>query len=227
MKQNTQDYDIFKDVEPFDISKHISQHVTTGERDKLKIIESVHVGGCYGTRRIFENKCIYNTTLKTVQKYDYYHHVWVDVPPATIKPMHNGHGNDYYTSTYYNDWVKEVNKAKEAYLKVQEIKHGEFHYLWKEKSTQTQTDIEEQSVQTIAITNEQDIPTKQVGIDVSTQTDSYVNLAVNDRDYELTKLINKFYCKFSHNEEIEEFYNQFLNIMEHTDSEILGDMPSL
>jgi hypothetical protein len=221
MKQNTQDYDIFKDVEPFDISKHISQHVTTGERDKLKIIESVHVGGgCYGTRRIFENKYIYNTTLEMPQTYNYYNHRWVDVHPQQVK-------TGYFSDTYYHNWCKEISIAKEAYLRGQEIKHGKFHYLWKENSMQTQTDIEEQSVQTIAITNEQDIPTKQVGIDVSTQTDSYVNLAVNDRDYELTKLVNKFYCKFSHNEEIEEFYNQFLNIMEHTDSEILGDIQNL
>ena len=111
MKQNTKDYDIFKDLEPFDISKYISQHVTTDERNKLKLTESVHVGGsCYGTREIFKDKCIYNTTLKTAQTYDYYHHVWVDVPPATIKPMHNGYGNDYHTNTYYGMWLSEITK---------------------------------------------------------------------------------------------------------------------
>ena len=225
MKQNTKDYDIFKDLEPFDISKHISQHVTTDERDKLKLKESVHVGGsCYGTANIFENKCIYNTTLKTAQTYDYYHHVWIDVPPATIKPMHNGHGNDYYTSTYYEIWMKEITKKKEAFKIVQEAKDGEFHYLWKESSMQTQVDIEEQSVQAIAMTNEQDIQTEQIGIEVATQTDSYINLAINERDHKLIKFVAKFYNKFSDNEEVEEFYNEFENIMEHKGSEILGDI---
>ena len=220
MKQNTKDYDIFKDIEPFDISKHISQHVTTDERNKLKLTESVHVGGgCYGTLEIFKDKYIYNITLKTAQTYDYYHHVWVDVPPAGVQ-----YDFRYHDHTYYNDWAKEVNKAKDAYLNGQNVKHGKFHYLWKEKSMQTQTDIEEQSVQAIAITNEQDIQTEQIGIEAATQTDSYINLSVNERDHKLIKLVAKFYNKFSDNEEIEEFYNEFENIMEYKGSEILGDI---
>jgi hypothetical protein len=79
----------------------------------------------------------------------------------------------------------------------------------REALMQTQVNIEERkSVQAISITNEQDIQTEQVGIEVATQTDSYINLAVNEGDDKLIKFVAKFYNEFQDNEEAEEIYNE-------------------
>lgn len=157
MKENPKDYDIFNDVEPFDISKHIAQHVTTAQRDKLQTTEAVHVGGnCWGTRCIYKEKYIYNTTIKQAQLFNYQYNIWYDVDPKIIP---NPHIN-YSPPSYYEAYRSKIYSAKSALIKAQEVKQEEFSYLWKENSIQTRIETEEQSIQVLPETNE-----------ASTQTD--------------------------------------------------------
>jgi len=66
MKKNIKDHDIFDDVPPIDISKHVPKesHFTTEQMSCLQLTKTVHVGGgCYGTVLLYRDKeCIWNTT---------------------------------------------------------------------------------------------------------------------------------------------------------------------
>lgn len=226
MKKNIKDYDIFDDVPPFDISKHLLCK-TTAELSHINTNSkfSNHMAnfGNYGPKSV-----LYNTTTKTVQASPTCNGKWCDVKETEVYCL-----GSYNQPFYIYDWSikKAIGKAQQELSAAQKVKSGEFSYLWKENSTQTQIDVQDQDIQVITEVNEQSTQTKNKMVDVAIQTDFQKKEKkekelgeTSEKEAKLTKFVSAFYNKFSDNEEVEEFYNEFLSIMdEHQELNILGD----
>lgn len=233
MKANPKDYDIFNYVK----IPHISEYLPNKTNEEAStMIRQYRYEGPYA---------IYNTTHKTAQ------FLTLNSQNEVIKIWQNssdplkvnivtgssyGYGSTWQQYIHAPNYIEvnkqEIRAAKEAFETGQKVKQGKFSYLWKENSVQTQIDTEEQSTQVLSEVREQSIQTEQaianvstqtknIVIDVSTQTDTYVDPALKERDIKLTKFVSEFYNKFSDNEEIEAFYNRFLNIMD--ESQLSGE----
>lgn len=232
MKKNVKDYDIFDDVPPFDVTKHLPHYATVGKEQIFKTI-SIY-GGAATTLQNGHNindNVIYNTTIKKVQYHDQFSIYETD--PDSQKAYE-------LCSAHYIPYKAKISSAKSAIAAAQAVKQGAFSYLWKESSTQTQIDVQEQDIQVITEVNEQSTQTKNKMVDVAVQTDYKEKRnkekefgETNRKELKLTKFVTQVYNKFADSEEVEEFYNEFLSIMEesqssheHQELNILGDNSS-
>lgn len=164
MKKIIKDYDIFDDVKPFDIKEHIRLHVTTEERDKLDINflknysdEQIRISSNYQqivvpTHYTTFFPIIYNITTQSPQYYNKDLNIfgikdcWCNIDYKTISLGECEKDKNYLSNNGridpYRQFCQKIEAKKEILERAQKEKLGEFKYLWKENSTQTDIEYE-------------------------------------------------------------------------------------
>lgn len=164
--KESKDYDIFNDVNPFDVIKLLT-HLTTKQRNEYFKPLTIFPHGA-----IRCHHPIYNTDTKRVEWTRVDGLTWSEVTDyKTIKSS-----TEMFAPTYYETYQSEISSAKAALKKAQEVKQGKFSYLWKDVSTQTEAEMQEQGKQVTVKITKQNMQKEKITSDISSHNqDTYID----------------------------------------------------